>query len=95
MASSVRCVPVFPPALPVSKAANDALFLRAAGRVAFVTGGAGTICSAQTQALVRLGANACIVGRSQAKTVEAAVEIATARPGARVIGIGGCDVRQV
>ena len=42
------------------------------GRVAFVTGGAGTICSMQTRALVRLGANACIVGRSVDKTVAAA-----------------------
>ncbi|KAM4055053.1 enoyl-(Acyl carrier protein) reductase [Hirsutella rhossiliensis] len=64
-------------------------------RVVFVTGGAGTICSMQTRALVRLGANACIVGRSEDKTVEAAKDIATARPGARVIGIGGCDVRQM
>ncbi|EQL01543.1 short-chain dehydrogenase [Ophiocordyceps sinensis CO18] len=49
----------------------------------------------QTRALVRLGANACIVGRSEDKTVEAARDIATVRSGARVIGIGGCDVRQM
>ncbi|KAI8966040.1 NAD(P)-binding protein [Daldinia sp. FL1419] len=63
------------------------------GRVVFVTGGAGTICSAQTRALVHLGANACIIGRNQQKTEAAANDIATARKGARVIGIGGCDVR--
>ncbi|RYP02673.1 hypothetical protein DL764_005663 [Monosporascus ibericus] len=63
------------------------------GRVVFVTGGAGTICSAQTRALVALGANACIVGRNQQKTEAAAIDIATAREGAKVIGIGGCDVR--
>ncbi|KAI0013450.1 sporulation protein-like protein [Xylariaceae sp. FL0662B] len=63
------------------------------GRVAFVTGGAGTICSAQTRALVHLGANACIIGRNQQKTEAAAADIATARTGAKVIGIGGCDVR--
>lgn len=65
------------------------------GRVVFVTGGAGTICSMQTRALVRLGANACIIGRNVEKTEEAARDIATVRPGAKVIGIGGCDVRKV
>lgn len=64
-------------------------------RVVLVTGGAGTICSAQTRALVRLGANACIIGRNVEKTEKAAKDIATARKGARVIGIGGCDVRSV
>jgi NAD(P)-dependent dehydrogenase (short-subunit alcohol dehydrogenase family) len=49
----------------------------------------------QTRALVRLGANACIVGRNVEKTEEAAKDIATVRPGAKVIGIGGCDVRKV
>lgn len=49
----------------------------------------------QTRALVRLGANACIIGRSEGKTEEAAKEIAKVRPGAKVIGIGGCDVRKV
>ncbi|KAI1872847.1 uncharacterized protein JN550_003721 [Neoarthrinium moseri] len=63
------------------------------GRVAFVTGGAGSICSAQTRALVHLGANACIIGRNVEKTEAAAKDIATAREGAKVIGIGGCDVR--
>ncbi|GJC86955.1 peroxisomal 2,4-dienoyl-CoA reductase SPS19 [Colletotrichum liriopes] len=62
-------------------------------RVAFVTGGAGSICSAQTRALVRLGANACIIGRNVEKTEAMAKDLATARPGAKVIGIGGCDVR--
>lgn len=64
-------------------------------RVVFVTGGAGTICSAQTRALVRLGANACIIGRNAEKTESMAKDIATARPGAKVIGIGNCDVRNV
>lgn len=64
-------------------------------RVVFVTGGAGTICSAQTRALVRLGADACIIGRNVEKTEKAAKDIATVRKGARVIGIGGCDVRNV
>lgn len=69
--------------------------LPAADRVVFVTGGAGSICSAQTRALVHLGANACIVGRNVAKTEDAAKEIAKVRKGARVIGIGGVDVRSV
>lgn len=64
-------------------------------RVVFVTGGAGTICSMQTRALVRLGANACIIGRSVEKTEAVAKDIATVRSGAKVLGIGGCDVRKV
>ncbi|KAH6606422.1 hypothetical protein Trco_005575 [Trichoderma cornu-damae] len=64
-------------------------------KVIFVTGGAGTICSMQTRAMVRLGANACILGRNAGKTEAAAKDIATARPGAKVIGIGGCDVRKL
>ncbi|KAI0102196.1 hypothetical protein GGR51DRAFT_298244 [Nemania sp. FL0031] len=64
-------------------------------RVVFVTGGAGTICSAQTRAMVYLGANACIIGRNVEKTESVAADIATARKGAKVLGIGGCDVRDV
>ncbi|KAL2255289.1 hypothetical protein VTK26DRAFT_3679 [Humicola hyalothermophila] len=64
-----------------------------ANRVVFVTGGAGSICSAQTRALVHLGADACIIGRSVEKTEAAARDIAEVRKGARVIGIGGVDVR--
>ena len=60
----------------------------------FCTGGAGTICSAQVRALVYLGANACIVGRNVQKTEDMAKDIATARKGAKVIGIGSIDVRQ-
>ncbi|KAH6898505.1 hypothetical protein B0T10DRAFT_111525 [Thelonectria olida] len=63
-------------------------------RVVFVTGGAGTICSMQTRALVRLGANACIIGRKVEKTEAVAKDIAAVRPGAKVLGIGGCDVRK-
>ena len=64
-------------------------------QVIFCTGGAGTICSAQVRALVHLGANACIVGRNVEKTENAARDIATARKGAKVLGIGGVDVRKV
>lgn len=62
--------------------------------VVFCTGGAGTVCSAQVRALVHLGANACIIGRNVEKTEAAAKDIASAREGAKVLGIGGVDVRR-
>ena len=65
------------------------------GKVVFCTGGAGTICSAQVRALVHLGANACIVGRNVEKTESMAKDIATARKGAKVLGLGSIDVRSV
>lgn len=64
-------------------------------KVVFVTGGAGTICRVQVEALVLLGANAAILGRRGPETEQAAKEIAQLRPGAKVIGIGGVDVRKV
>ncbi|KAJ5221960.1 Peroxisomal 2-4-dienoyl-CoA reductase [Penicillium citrinum] len=63
-------------------------------KVVFCTGGAGTICSAQVRALIHLGANACIIGRNVEKTESAARDMATIRPGAKVIGIGAVDVRK-
>jgi 2,4-dienoyl-CoA reductase [(3E)-enoyl-CoA-producing], peroxisomal len=45
------------------------------------------------RALVHLGANACIIGRNVEKTENMAKDIATARKGAKVIGIGAVDVR--
>lgn len=69
--------------------------MRLDDRVVFCTGGAGTICSAQVRALVHLGANACIVGRNVEKTETMAKDLATARNGARVLGIGAVDVRSV
>ena len=65
------------------------------GKVVFVTGGAGSICRVQTEALVILGADAAIVGRNPAKTDAAAVEIAKLRPGAKVILCSNTDVREV
>ncbi|KAF2456426.1 putative peroxisomal 2,4-dienoyl-CoA reductase SPS19 [Lineolata rhizophorae] len=70
---------------------KDGIF---ANKVVFCTGGAGTICSAQVRALVHLGADACIIGRNVEKTEKAATDIATARPAAKVIGIGAVDVRR-
>ena len=43
--------------------------------------------------MVALGANACIVGRNVQKTEAMARDIATARSDAKVLGIGGVDVR--
>lgn len=65
------------------------------GKVVFVTGGAGTICRVQTEAMVLLGADAVILGRNVAKTEKAATEIASLRPNAKVLGIGNVDVRDV
>lgn len=65
------------------------------GKVVFVTGGAGTICRVQTEAMVLLGANAAILGRNPEKTTKAAKEIELLRPGAKVIGLGSVDVRDV
>lgn len=65
------------------------------GKVVFVTGGAGTICRVQTEAMVLLGADAAILGRNPAKTAAAAKEIATLRPGAKVLGLGNRDVRKI
>lgn len=65
------------------------------GKVVFVTGGAGTICRVQTEAMVLLGANAAIVGRNQKKTDDAAAEIARLRPGAKVVSCPNTDVRDV
>lgn len=65
------------------------------GKVVFVTGGAGTICRVQTEAMVLLGADAVILGRNVEKTQKAALEIQALRPGAKVLGIGNTDVRDV
>lgn len=44
---------------------------------------------------MHLGANACIVGRNKDKTENMAADIATARKGAKVLGIGAVDVRKM
>lgn len=62
-------------------------------KVLFCTGGAGTICSMQVRAFVALGGNACIIGRNVEKTENGAKDIATVRPGAKVLGLGAVDVR--
>jgi peroxisomal 2,4-dienoyl-CoA reductase len=64
-------------------------------KVLFCTGGAGTICSVQVRAFVLLGGNAYIIGRNVEKTERVAKEIQSIRPGARVIGQGSVDVRNM
>ncbi|CAH0015641.1 unnamed protein product [Clonostachys rhizophaga] len=76
----------------VSNVWRDGIFR---GQVVFCTGGNGTICSAQVRALVHLGVDACIVGRNEQKTRSVASDIARARKGSRVLGIGGIDVRSI
>ncbi|CAN9328375.1 peroxisomal 2,4-dienoyl-CoA reductase-like protein SPS19 [Alternaria alternata] len=75
----------------VSNVWKDGIF---DNKVVFCTGGAGSICSAQVRAMVALGADACIIGRNVEKTENMAKDIATARSGAKVIGIGAIDVRK-
>ncbi|KAH3674759.1 hypothetical protein WICPIJ_009491 [Wickerhamomyces pijperi] len=65
------------------------------GKVVFVTGGAGSICRVQVEAMVLLGANAAIIGRNQLKTESTAKEIESLRSDAKVLGIGNVDVRDV
>ncbi|KAF8477572.1 sporulation protein SPS19 [Kalaharituber pfeilii] len=64
------------------------------GKVVFCTGGAGTICSAQVAALVLLGANAAILGRSLEKTTAVAQHISSLRPGSIVLPFAA-DVRSI
>ncbi|AET40817.1 2,4-dienoyl-CoA reductase (NADPH) Ecym_6446 [Eremothecium cymbalariae DBVPG len=66
------------------------------GKVVFVTGGAGTICRVQVEAMVLLGAKAAILGRNLEKTEKAAQEIGQLSDEAgSVLGIGQIDVRNV
>lgn len=65
------------------------------GKVVFVTGGAGTICRVQAEAMILLGANAAIVGRNPEKTRQAAREMDELRPECKVIACPNTDVRDV
>lgn len=66
------------------------------GKVCFITGGAGTICSEIAGGLVSLGCSMAIIGRGNDK-VDEIVKLLRARAvsGAKVIGIGDCDVRSI
>ncbi|AMD19185.1 HBR284Wp [Eremothecium sinecaudum] len=65
-------------------------------KVAFITGGAGSICRVQAELLVLLGAKAALIGRNAEKTEKAALEVdqLSHEPGS-VLGIGNVDVRNV
>jgi len=62
------------------------------GRVVFCTGGSGSICSVQVGALISLGADACILGRSGAALAAAAARLGALRTAARVLTVQA-DVR--
>lgn len=64
------------------------------GKVVFCTGGAGSICGRQVEALVQLGCNAVITGRNLEKTQKRADEMCKLRAGAKVIGLSA-DVRDI
>ncbi|KAG7840791.1 hypothetical protein KL942_001779 [Ogataea angusta] len=64
-------------------------------KVAFVTGGSGTICKRQAEALVTLGCSVAIIGRNTQKATTAASELNELREDVRAIGIGDCDVRKL
>ncbi|SCU96419.1 LAME_0F16182g1_1 [Lachancea meyersii CBS 8951] len=65
------------------------------GKVAFVTGGAGTICRVQTEALLLLGCKAAIVGRNKEKTELAAKEMSgLIQDPDSVLPISEVDVRE-
>lgn len=63
------------------------------GKVVLVTGGAGSICRVQTEAMVLLGAQAAIIGRRKEATVEAAEEISKLGEEGCVLPVYGVDVR--
>lgn len=63
------------------------------GKVIFVTGGAGTICRVQTEAMVLLGCQAAIVGRSKESTIRAAEEMSQLGSKDCVLPICNVDVR--
>lgn len=63
------------------------------GKVVFVTGGAGTICRVQTEAMVLLGCQAAIVGRNEESTVAAAEEISKLGSEGSVLPLYNVDVR--
>lgn len=75
----------------VTETFKDNIF---AGKVVFCTGGAGSICGRQVEALIQLGCNAVITGRNLQKTQDAAIRMSKLRKGAKVIGLSA-DVRDI
>lgn len=64
------------------------------GKVVFATGGSGTICRVQVEALVLLGAQAAIVGRNEVKTIDAARELSALSSSGHVLPLTKVDVRK-
>lgn len=66
------------------------------GKVCFITGGAGTICSDVAIGLMQLGCSVSIIGRTSKSVDEVVSKLKPkARHGAKVIGVGNCDVRNI
>lgn len=69
------------------------------GKAVFVSGGSAGVCRLQTEVLISLGANACIVGRSAEYTERAADEIRRdcQRKGMvrKIVLYSGVDVREI
>lgn len=66
------------------------------GKVCFITGGAGTICSDVAACLLQLGCSVAIIGRTNASVDQAVAKLKpNTRHGARVHGVGDCDVRSI
>ncbi|GMM58890.1 2,4-dienoyl-CoA reductase (NADPH) [Maudiozyma humilis] len=64
------------------------------GKVVFITGGSGTICRVQAEAMVLLGANAALVGRDPVKMEETCSEICSlVKRKDACLPIANCDVR--
>lgn len=63
------------------------------GKVVLVTGGSGTICRVQTEAMVLFGAQAAVVSRNKAKTIATAEELTQLSSYGHVLPLGGVDVR--
>lgn len=64
------------------------------GKVAFITGGSGTICRVQAEALVLLGCKVAIIGREKSKGEKVAGEICDLiGDDDACLSIGGVDVR--
>ncbi|CCE66142.1 hypothetical protein TPHA_0O01750 [Tetrapisispora phaffii CBS 4417] len=68
------------------------------GKVAFITGGAGTICRVQAEALILLGCKVAIVGRDAQKTAEVCDELNQLDPekgaaGSKALSLCNIDVR--
>lgn len=66
------------------------------GKVCFITGGAGTICSDIAIGLLQLGCSVSIIGRTSNNVNEVVEKLKpNAKFGSRAFGVGECDVRSI